>query len=218
MPKPKPPSPGGAAARPTTAHYTVVLTPFQLWLQMQCIRHAWSGHALARRLGVAVTTVHGWWWGRMVPTPVYEARLAQLTGESLDTVRDLVWESRRLRATQQTMLREAGFASAGKRAGRPIPPVSASRRRQLSTASMYKPTRTRSQSKQGPAVARTSRAVNLAREQCAQVTGEVNMNTLHLTGLYPLVYASAWSEPISLPHRTHNCIAAEPEVRPHAAA
>jgi hypothetical protein len=218
MPKPKPPSPGGAAARPTTAHYMVVLTPFQLWLQAQCVRHAWSQNALGRRLGVAVTTVHGWWWGRMQPAPIHEERLAELTGEKLDTLRDLVWESRRLRAVQRTTLREAGFASAGKRAGRPIRPVSASRRKPLSTASMYKPTSTRSLSKQGPAIARTSRDVSLAGEQCAQVTGEVNMKTFPLTGIHRLVYVQTDSEPISLPRRTHNCIAAEPEVRPHEAA
>jgi hypothetical protein len=222
MPKPtrpKPPDPGGATAAPTTARYVVVLSPFQLWLQTQCVKHRWSEHALARRLGVAVTTAHAWWWGRMVPTPIHEERLALLTGETLDAVRDLVWESRRLRATQRAALREAGFASEGPRTEgrrrRRGEPLSASRQMPISAASMYKPT----SSSLKPTSSPSSRAnTNLASEDISQRAVEVNMDTLHLTAAGSLLYEDVRSQPISHSRQNHRCIAvAGPEVR-HAAA
>jgi hypothetical protein len=228
--RPKPPDPGGATAAPTTARYMVVLTPFQLWLQTQCVKHRWSEHALARRLGVAVTTAHAWWWGRMVPTPIHEERLATLTGETLDVVRDLVWESRRLRATQRAALREAGFASEGPRAEgrrrRRGGPLSASRQMPISAASMYKPTSSLSASRSastrtssGSRVSSSSRAnTNLASEDIAHRAVDVNMDTLHLTAAGSLSYEDVRSQLISLPRQDDRCIAVVgPEVR-HAAA
>lgn len=77
----------------------VPILPFQVWLREQRRLHKWSLNELARRMNVSPNTAHGWQHGRILPGPDYEVALAEATGVSLERVRSIVWESRRIKGS-----------------------------------------------------------------------------------------------------------------------
>ncbi len=74
------------------------MSPFQTWYRETMARHGWSLNMIARLLGIAPASASGHYHGRSLPGPALQRRLAEITGEPLERIKALVWDSNEMRA------------------------------------------------------------------------------------------------------------------------
>ena len=77
------------------------MSPFQRWYRETMAHRGWSLNAMARLLGIAPASASGHYHGRTLPGPLLQRRLALITGEPLERIKALVWESAEMRVASR---------------------------------------------------------------------------------------------------------------------
>ncbi len=77
------------------------MNPFQTWYRETMARHGWSLNQIARLLGIAPASASGHYHGRALPGPALQRKLAEITGEPLECIKALVWDSEEMRAASR---------------------------------------------------------------------------------------------------------------------
>lgn len=96
------------------------MTPFRRWLHRQRARFG-SFNRMAAKLGIASSSMNAWALGRALPDAPHQIKLAEATGEPIEQIKELVWESDLLRWRQRR--RPRGGPSKGVLPGSVVPAV-----------------------------------------------------------------------------------------------